>query len=34
VEGDGGTVSVQNGPEGGCRFVISYPLALVPEPLA
>ena len=34
VEGDGGTVSVQSGPEGGCRFVISYPLALVPEPVA
>jgi hypothetical protein len=27
VNGDGGTVSVPNGPKGGCLFLITYPMA-------
>ncbi len=29
VEGDGGTLGVQNSPGRGCRFLISYPQAQV-----
>jgi len=34
VEGDDGTVRVENRLEGGCRFLISYPLALDLAPIA